>query len=558
MTIRSVTLAASLLLSGAALAQEMDLQVELMGPLGTKTSRKGDRVFARVAQPGALKGDTLEGTVTEVRSGNKLRGNSALNFSFDTLRHGGQAVQISTQIKSFQNSRGQADVDEEGRVIRRGGGNTGKAAAGTAAGGLIGGIKSGLKGAAIGAGVGAVASIAIIEIASDAPEIRFAPGSVITLSAKSRSGPALNTLTSAPAPPSESTVPPVAATPAPAAATARAATPAPSPAAAGTAPAGASAQPDMVNLKADFITGEKTLFYDDFTDMAPDDAPPHWKVRGASLTLQEGGGVRQATVATDTTRMTPLFTGFPKNFTLEMDVKYEGFDHTTWAFFAKGKTDNQDLQVWTETRGDKAMRVQVRTPHEIVADIEGPCDLTQPVKQAIWVQNGRVRFYCANRKLVDANQIELPPLETALLTTQISGKGKVGYRLIRIAESTPDFSHSIASTGRYVTYGILFDTDSDHLKPESAAVIKSIASGLQANPDLKLRIEGHTDSTGGDDHNRDLSRRRAEAVKSVLVAQFQVDAARLTAEGMGATKPVAANDTPQGRSQNRRVEFVKQ
>jgi outer membrane protein OmpA-like peptidoglycan-associated protein len=56
----------------------------------------------------------------------------------------------------------------------------------------------------------------------------------------------------------------------------------------------------------------------------------------------------------------------------------------------------------------------------------------------------------------------------------------------------------------------------------------------------------------------DLSKRRAEAVKSVLAAQFSVDAARLTTAGLGATKPAGPNDTPHGRAQNRRVEFVKQ
>ena len=116
----------------------------------------------------------------------------------------------------------------------------------------------------------------------------------------------------------------------------------------------------------------------------------------------------------------------------------------------------------------------------------------------------------------------------------------------------------ITSSGRFVTHGILFDTDSDRLKPESAPVIQTIARGLENNPNLKLQIEGHTDSVGNAAHNLDLSKRRAEAVKAVLVAQFRIDEARLTTAGMGAMKPIDSNDTPQGRSQNRRVELVKQ
>jgi outer membrane protein OmpA-like peptidoglycan-associated protein len=112
--------------------------------------------------------------------------------------------------------------------------------------------------------------------------------------------------------------------------------------------------------------------------------------------------------------------------------------------------------------------------------------------------------------------------------------------------------------GRYVTHGILFDTGSDRLKPESAPVIQAIARGLGTNPNLRLLIEGHTDSVGNAASNLDLSKRRAEAVRAGLVSQFSVDASRLTTAGLGASKPIDSNDTPQGRAQNRRVELVKQ
>ncbi len=121
-----------------------------------------------------------------------------------------------------------------------------------------------------------------------------------------------------------------------------------------------------------------------------------------------------------------------------------------------------------------------------------------------------------------------------------------------------DFSQVINSADRYFTHGIQFDTDSDRLKPESGPVIKLVAQGLDKNPNLKLGIEGHTDSTGSAEHNMDLLKRRAEVVKAVLVSQFVVDATRPTTVGQGATEPIDSNDTPEGRAQNRRVEFVKQ
>jgi outer membrane protein OmpA-like peptidoglycan-associated protein len=114
------------------------------------------------------------------------------------------------------------------------------------------------------------------------------------------------------------------------------------------------------------------------------------------------------------------------------------------------------------------------------------------------------------------------------------------------------------SDGKYVTHGILFDTGGDRIKPESAAVVKQIVAGLQANPTLALRIEGQTDSTRDMAMNLDLSKRRAAAVQQVLVSEFKIDGSRLTTDGFGASKPIESNDTPQGRAQNRHVESVKQ
>lgn len=326
--------------------------------------------------------------------------------------------------------------------------------------------------------------------------------------------------------------------------------------------AASSAQPDLTMVRADFIPGEKMIFYDDFTDMAGDEPPPHWKVRGGSVALKVGPGIRELAVTSDRLRLTPMLKGLPKNFTLETEMKFDNPEDTRSPWYVYDKTwdgplgPEAALCTWLDAKTD-ALIVRVRHSGEDLADTSLPVDFGQPVKEAIWIQNGRVRVYINGERVVDVNQVELPPLTGAELGPEY-GQGKLGYRLVRFAECAPDFSQVIASAGRYVTHGILFDTDSDRLKPESAPLIKSVAHALETNPNLKLQIEGHTDSTGSADHNLDLSRRRAEAVKAVLVSQFKVDAARLTTAGLGATKPIDSNDTPTGRAQNRRVEFVKQ
>jgi len=102
---------------------------------------------------------------------------------------------------------------------------------------------------------------------------------------------------------------------------------------------------------------------------------------------------------------------------------------------------------------------------------------------------------------------------------------------------------------------VLFDTGSYTLKPAAREKLAKISGILLAYPGLKIQIEGHTDSVGSDDFNQRLSEQRAGMVRDYLIDQL-VPASSVTARGFGKTKPVASNDTPEGRQQNRRVELV--
>jgi len=117
-------------------------------------------------------------------------------------------------------------------------------------------------------------------------------------------------------------------------------------------------------------------------------------------------------------------------------------------------------------------------------------------------------------------------------------------------------SDDLEKLGRSRVYGINFDTDSDRIKEESKPTLDKIVALLKAEPGLKLTIEGHTDSTASAEYNQRLSGRRAAAVSSYLEAAG-IDGSRLSSVGYGATRPVASNDTPLGRAQNRRVELAK-
>ena len=111
-------------------------------------------------------------------------------------------------------------------------------------------------------------------------------------------------------------------------------------------------------------------------------------------------------------------------------------------------------------------------------------------------------------------------------------------------------------SGRVAVYGILFDTGKATLQPASDGPLNEVLKLLQDDGSLKLRIEGHTDNVGGEAANQTLSEKRAQSVRDWLISHG-IAAGRLTAQGFGATKPIADNSTDEGRAKNRRVELVK-
>jgi len=100
-----------------------------------------------------------------------------------------------------------------------------------------------------------------------------------------------------------------------------------------------------------------------------------------------------------------------------------------------------------------------------------------------------------------------------------------------------------------------FDSATTHLTPESDATVNNLISIMKCYPTMQVRLEGHTDSTGDATANKTLSLERANAVKD-LMAQAGVDPSRMSTDGWGQEKPVASNDTDEGRAKNRRTELI--
>lgn len=141
--------------------------------------------------------------------------------------------------------------------------------------------------------------------------------------------------------------------------------------------------------------------------------------------------------------------------------------------------------------------------------------------------------------------------------------GFLGHQLDKQAQDLrrdiPNEQIAIENTGSELKVtlpqALLFASDSALLSPALENDLRALAGNLNSYPDSTIRIVGHTDDTGSDTHNYDLSERRAQAVSWVLEGSG-VASSRLIPIGMGETQPVAANLTEEGKAQNRRVEIV--
>ncbi len=352
--------------------------------------------------------------------------------------------------------------------------------------------------------------------------------------------------------------------------------------------ANSKASPSLeVYRKFDFIPGEKIIVIEDFSQDAVGDFPDKWNTNSSGEIVTIDGKEGKWLMVQNKGLLIPEFiTSLPENFTFEFDlVCNPDFDfYSTPFFFDIAALKNQsDYMIWKQYSYENRNGVEFKFHPMYASKKTGSSEYKvyengkeisknqivtgqfhppkNHVKISVWRQKQRVRIYMNEEKIWDIPKAlnATTQYNSIIFALANSRRATDRYYLgnLKLAVGAPDTRNKLITEGKFVTRGILFDVNSDKLRSESYGALKDIANVLTENGDIKVKIIGHTDSDGDDKSNLDLSKRRAEAVKNILIKEFSIDESRMETDGKGESQPVDKNLTPEGKANNRRVEFIK-
>jgi len=332
--------------------------------------------------------------------------------------------------------------------------------------------------------------------------------------------------------------------------------------------------PVLVWNTYDFVPGTEIIFEDDFKGEQNGEFPSRWDmVRGGLIenAVFDGSNVvyfkqSNATVPDAILPLLDVRTQdyLPDEFTFEMDCYFGPKPNATTPYYGAHHyyifmydVKNQK-KIMTHSRPIRIGKDKVE--YNQIGDTYPGSSAKTPFigwrHVSISFNKRSLKGYLDDKRLLNIPNCEFNPTGIMISFHNVAG-AQIGFiKNVKIAKGAVPLYDKVLSEGKFVTHGIKFDVNKATIKPESMGTINYVFKMLTNNPSLNFSVEGHTDSDGEDALNQKLSEARANAVMSQLVS-MGIAQTRLKSKGLGESKPLSMNDTPEGKANNRRVEFIK-
>ncbi len=321
--------------------------------------------------------------------------------------------------------------------------------------------------------------------------------------------------------------------------------------------------------KYDFVPGEKIIFEDNQEGEENGEFPSRWDLAG-------GGNVENASFGDQnviyfkeaSSCIVPFFKepekdNLPNLFTIEFDCWFEPEEYCQYLVDFWDHKNQSESVIDIDALIINANHAGIHGLGEgFYPGFEEKGEITSGFWRhvAISFNTRALKVYLDDARVVNIPNLGINPEGLTICCDHMNSAGAQGInrfvRNVRIAEGAVKLYDKLIQDGKIVTNGIRFDVNKATIRPESMGIINEIAKLMKEHPEIIISVEGHTDSDGETAFNQSLSERRAEAVINEMV-RFGIDDSRMTSKGFGESAPIDTNNTPEGKANNRRVEFVK-